>query len=121
MQTIWGLFKEYAQAKTAVAELELNEFPAAEINAIVQVMIAKDQMPVDLNKIRVAVAGQFGGALLRGLDRLVGGEEPVPVADVGQVSAAGELATLLVKAAIAPRATDGSRKGALVEFGVPAA
>src|SRR5206468_3620985 len=118
LATIWGLFDEYEDAEAALAELNRLEVPAEARNAILQESVAKNRSPVDLNKVGVAAAGQFGDRLLSGLDRLVLNQRPVPLTDVGEVYAGGQLATIMTDAAVAPGQPAGL-KAALVAFGVP--
>src|SRR5206468_1070636 len=79
LATNWGLFDEYEDAEAALAELNRLEVPAEARNAILQESVAKNRSPVDLNKVGVAAAGQFGDRLLSGLDRLVLNQRPVPL------------------------------------------
>jgi hypothetical protein len=118
MKTVFASFSDYASANTAVDELQERGFSLEEMNALVLEDVAKRQMATDQSEVNVDVTDEVGDVELHGLDRLVGGEQPVQAPEVGRVYAAGELATLLAK----QFSGAGTRifTEILQEFGVPA-
>jgi hypothetical protein len=119
MKTVFGLFDSYEKAEEAVTALVKKEFSEAEMNAIVQEETAKSAMEVNLEKVGVAMTEKVGAKNVGGLDALVGGQQPVTVPSVGEVYAAGEMATIVAKTAAAPGTDPGEFQAVLVEFGVP--
>jgi hypothetical protein len=119
MKTIFGLFESYQEAQTITRELLDQNFPIEEMNVIIQEKVAKEDMQVSLEKANVAVTDEIGEQTLQGLDRLLGGQQPVTLPVLEDVYAAGKLATILAKTAAAPGAADGGLKAALIDFNVP--
>lgn len=103
MKTIFTLFDSETAAETAVAKLRDEGYDFAKINAVVQ-------------------AGQADNAITNDnapkLHHLLQGQQPVVLPDVGEVYAAGPLATTLVRTAAAPGAVDGGLAAALVDFNI---
>lgn len=118
METIFALFADYASAREAVEELRERGFRVEEMNAIIYAEVARGAMDVNPRTADVRASKALGERTLRGLDRLLATEQPVPLPPVGDVLAAGELANLVVAAAGAPDA-EGGLTAALVDFGVP--
>lgn len=117
MKTIFASFDNYASSRDAVNALLDEDFSLAEMNALVLADVAKREMETNQAKVHVNVTDEVGDVALHGLDRLVGGEQPVQAPQVGQVYAAGELATLLVNQFAG--AGGNSFTDILQEFGVP--
>lgn len=118
METIFALFADYASAREAVEELRERGLRVEEMNAIIYAEVARGAMDVNLRTADVQASDELGKRTLRGLDRLLATEQPVPLPPVGDVLAAGELANFVVAAAGAPDA-EGGFAAALVDFGVP--
>jgi hypothetical protein len=118
VKTIFGLFENYEDARTAVGELLKKKFDEEEMNAIVLEEIAKDSMEVNLGTVSVEATEKVGEKTVQGLDYLIGVQQPLKIPGVGEVYAAGELAMMLSKTAAAPDAVSGSLKAALIDFGV---
>ena len=75
-------------------------------------------MDVYWEKVSVRVTDSVGEQTLRGLDRLLGGEQPITVLEAGSVFAAGEMATVLVKTATSPQIGSIGLRGALISLNV---
>ncbi|HEX6383789.1 MAG TPA: hypothetical protein VF177_03885 [Anaerolineae bacterium] len=118
MQTVFAMFDNYEDARAAVNTLLARYFDEEEINAMAQVQIAKERIEANLETIDVEVTDEVGRKTVRGLDAMLGRQQPVQITDVGNVYAAGSLATLLARTASAPDAADGGLKGALMDFNV---
>lgn len=118
MRTIFALFDGYPKARQAVEELRERGFRVEEMNAIIHAEVARGAMDLNLRTADVRASEDLGERTLRGLDRLLATEQPVPLPPVGDVLAAGELANFVVAAAGAPDA-EGGFTAALVDFGVP--
>ena len=120
MKTVFALFDDFRKANGAVTQLQEHDFSLDEMNALVMENVAKTQMEGNLAKVNVNVTDEVGASSeeLHGLARLVGGEQPVSVPNIGNVYAAGKLATILAKSFSGPDST--SLPEALEEFGVPA-
>jgi hypothetical protein len=119
MKTVFGLFSDYTQAQAAIDLLQAEGFNQDEMNVIVQTEIARDSMDVDLERAKVQVTSKVGQKTIHGLDAMLAGEQSVTVPDVGEVFAAGELATLLVRTAAAPGEADHGLKRTLIDFNIP--
>lgn len=120
VKTVFGLFETYEAARAAVDELQEAGAEISEMNAIVKSRVAKTAMDIDLRAAGVAVTDEVGEQTLKGLDRLVGGEQPVNLPGLGNIYAAGEIATFIAKAALRRREGDQGLEPALREFDVPA-
>lgn len=118
MKTIFGLFGAYPDAQAAVNALLDEDFDEGEMNLIVQTEIAKDNMDVDLNRVKVEATAEIGRKTVTGLEAMLAGEQPVNLPDVGNVYAAGELATIMTSTAAMPGETDNGLESALVDFNV---
>lgn len=118
MKTIFGIFDSYPAAKSAVDTLLGQDFTSDELNALVQEEIAKEQSAVNFEVADVQATDEVGEKTLHGLDYLIAGEQPVDIPDVGEVLAAGELGTMLAKAAAVPGEVDGGLRKALADFSV---
>ena len=119
MKTFFGLVHGYEQGDAAVRALLKGGFESESINAVLLETIAKNGMDAGLNRIKVDKSEELGQPGAHGLDGLLGGEQALPVPDVGRVFAAGELANLLTNMATLPGTADGGLKGALIEFNLP--
>jgi hypothetical protein len=119
MKTIFWLFENYAEAKAAVAELSARGFDETEMNAIALAEVVKDVVDVNWKAVEVQVTDKIGEQTLEGLDRLFGGEQPAKGLDVGKVFAAGTLATLVTKTALAFGGKEGGFRDALADLNVP--
>ncbi|MGD8466476.1 MAG: hypothetical protein PVI09_21690 [Anaerolineae bacterium] len=118
MKTIFWLFEDYEQARTAVSVLLDKGLTEGNMNAIIGEEIAKRAMEINWEKAPVQVTDEVGRQTLQGLDRLLAGEQPVQLPGVGEVYAAGELATIVAKTASSTRGTDGGLRSALADFQV---
>jgi hypothetical protein len=115
MQSVFGLFADYENGKAAVEDLLEAGFEQEEMNAILDVEVAKNHLEVDLDRVDVTASEELDGTE-GGLDIVLGTERPVAAPGVGEVYAAGKLATILVKAAAAP--DTGDMESALIDFNV---
>ena len=118
MKTIFAMFDNYEDASAAVNRLLEGNVDEEEINAIAQAQVAKDRIDANLETVAVDVTDEVGRQTVYGLDAMLGRQQPVRISDVGNVYAAGSLATLLARTASVPDAADGTLKGALMDFNV---
>lgn len=118
METIFGLIRDYDQGDAAVRALLEGGFEPDQINVVLLESIAKNGMEAGQNRIKVEKSEAHGEPGTHGLDGLLGGEQVVRVQDVGEIYAAGELATVLTKTASVPGTVNGGLRSALVEFNV---
>jgi hypothetical protein len=118
MMTIFGLYRTYEDAGAVVDELMDVGAEVGELNVLVQAGAAKAAMEIDQGRAGVAVTDKVGEVELEGLDRLVAGEQPVPVPGLGPVYAAGELATFMVTSAQQRHDEEPALEAALREFGL---
>jgi hypothetical protein len=116
MKTIFGLFERYEDARSTVDDLMEMGLSEGEIDVLVQAEVAKEGMDLNLEKARVRATDQVGQKQVRGLDAFLGTQLPVSIPVIGEVYAAGDLATMLAKTAM-PEG-EGSLEGALVDYGV---
>lgn len=119
MKTIFALFGSYDAAHGAVESLLEREFGESEMNAIALAPTVKENMDVDLHAVDVQKSEEVGGKTAQGLAALFGGEQPVHVGEMGDLLAAGELATLMTTRAAATNNGGPPMQEALEEFGVP--
>ena len=75
-------------------------------------------MEIDRGQAGVDVTDKVGEVALHGLDRLVAGQQSVPVPGLGDIYAAGELATFIMTSAQERREEGPSMEVALREFGL---
>jgi hypothetical protein len=118
MKSIFGMFERYEDARATIDTLLDQGFEQDAVNVIVLEEIADDLMQVNQSQIDVKVTDEVGEKTAQGLDPLLGVQHPIDIPRVGQVYAAGELATVLAKTAAAPGAVDDGLEAALVDFGV---
>ena len=115
MQSVFGLFADYENGATAVEDLLEAGFEREEMNAIMDVEVAKTYLEVDLDQVDAAASDELDGTGA-GLDVMLGKERPVAAPGVGEVYAAGQLATMLIKTAAAP--DTGDVEVAMIDFDV---
>jgi len=115
MESVFGLFTEYVKGKAAVEELLEAGFEQEEMNAVLDVEVVKNHLEVDMDRVDVAASEELEG-IRAGLDIMLGTEQPVAAPGVGEVYAAGQLATILVKTAAGPDTAD--TEVALIDFNV---
>jgi len=115
MQSVFSLFEAYEDCEEALDDLVDRGFDEEEINVIVDEEVTKTHLDIDLDRVDVKATDELGEEV-KGLDILLGVEQPVVVPGLGDVYAAGDVATVLVKTAAGP--DTGGLVGALVEFGV---
>lgn len=116
MKSIFSLFEQYQHCEAAVDDLLQAGFEQEEFNVIVSAKVAKTHLDVDLDAVDVKATDEVGQET-KGLDVLLGVEQPIDVPRLGRVYAAGEIATIMAKAVEAPRT--GTVDETLEEFGVP--
>lgn len=116
MKSIFALFETYEDCEAAVDELLGQGFDDEEMNVVVDEEVAKTHLDVDLEAVDLKATDEYGEEA-EGLDIILGTEQPLAIYPLGDVYAAGQLATILAKTAAAP--DTGGFKGALVEFDVP--
>ena len=96
-----------------------QDFDADEMNVIVLEEVAKGNIDTDWKKLNVAVTDEVGEQTVQGLTRLLGGEQAIKLANMEDIYAAGELATVLARTASAQSAEGVGLKASLVDFNVP--
>ena len=111
MQIILAVFPKFDDAKEAVRYMLTENVEESDINAVTQDWVFKSHTDADLGAINVEIT-----QMPPGLERILGGEQPIDLPDTGSVYAAGKKATVLAK-----NATDSGSgfKVTLQEFGVP--
>jgi hypothetical protein len=114
MEAIFGLFRTYEQARTAVALLLERRFRPESMNVIVQDSVVKDWLRGQLGRVNV-----LASELKPGLDRIMAGEQPLNIPDVGNVFAAGAGATTLAKTASLAESRSEGLEATLEAFGLP--
>lgn len=117
MKSIFALFTTYEDIRETVDELIAAGFDEGEMNVIVDEEVAKGHLDVNLQRVDVKATDELGQETT-GLDVMLGVEQPVEVPRMGQVYAAGEIATILARTAASPGG--GSVEDTMEEFGVPA-
>ncbi len=120
MKTIFALLDTYEEAKEAVNALMQGGIQVEEMNALVQTQIAKSAMDINLAQAGVAVTDAVGEQRLEGLDRLIAGEQSISLPGLGDMYAAGDVATLMAKAALGRRDEERGLTAAMREFQLPA-
>ncbi|MGC9349540.1 MAG: hypothetical protein ACP5JG_15485 [Anaerolineae bacterium] len=120
MMTVFALVDTYRAAKALVDELMGAGIDVEDMNVIVKSEVAKSAMDhVDFSQMGVDVTNEVGEQRYQGLDYLIVGEQAVELVGLGDVFAAGELATLMATAATRPRDEAGTAMAAaLQEFSV---
>ena len=118
-KTIFALFDSYSDAKAALDSLVEHDFSEDEMNVLVREQLAKEQMEVDLHEVDIQKSDEVGEVTIRGLPRLLGGQQPVHLPGVGDVLAAGNVATVMARTASSTGTADVGLKQALVEMNVP--
>lgn len=120
MKTLFTLFTDYADADAAVAEMTDQGLRWQDMNAVVRADVATSAMDVSQRRANVEVTDEIGdGITAKGLDRILGGEQPVVLSDLGRVLAGGEEATMVVKSAQAEGRSRRNLVHVLEEFEVP--
>lgn len=121
MQTIFSVFPNFADADAAVHELQEQGVNRENINVLVHAQLAKSNLDeVNLARVHVDTTGAIGQQELSGLALLVLNERPVEVRGLGQVYAAGQMATILANSTVASNQTGEDVESILVTYGVPA-
>lgn len=123
MRTVFGLFSTYEDARDAVVELLDNRIDRWDIHAVMQKLAAENATAEqDRSRVKVEKSIPVTGSELRGLDRMIAGMKAVRLPEVGEVYAAGDLASHLVRTAMtSTNGAGGSMKAALVDAGIGAA
>ena len=118
MATIFGLFAQYDAANAAVETLQSSGFDMAEINVIVQEGVVRNELDGALGSANTAVTDDVGDQTLFGLDKIIGGHQPMVAAGIGDAYAVGSIATTMIKTASANGAVEGDLQAAMVDFGI---
>ena len=118
MRTIFALFDNFQNARVAVRKLLAKGTDRSAFNVIILEQVARDEMDINFHTVDVDITSDVGTVTEFGLDRLLGGEQAVIIPNVGEILAAGELATMLAKTASDPDAVGGSFERALEDFDV---
>jgi hypothetical protein len=119
VQTIFGVFKDFAQADNAVHELQDKHFPKEALNVLVHEQAAKSNLDeVNLARVHVDATDTIGEKELSGLALLVLNERPVTVRGLGPVYAAGQMATILASSATTTDQGGEDAQSILTSYGV---
>ncbi|NPV09836.1 MAG: hypothetical protein HPY83_17985 [Anaerolineae bacterium] len=118
MRTVFGLFRSYEDAETAVHDLLHRRFDPEQINVVAQGHAATSHIRQTPERDQLDLTESLGGTAF-GLDRLLAGKQSVAVRDAGELLAAGDLAVTLVRTASAPGAAGEGLRMALLDLGVP--
>lgn len=113
VKPVFSLFLDYEDCEVAFDSMIHQGFDEADMNVIVKEEVAKTQFDVDLSRVDVKATDELG-AKQTGLDVFLGTEQPVPVAEIGSVYAAGDVATIVAKTAASP--DGGGLRNALTDF-----
>jgi hypothetical protein len=121
VKVIYALFKTYPEAREAANALLERGFEAGEMNALVHEEV-RDQQELGAGLQRTHEALSAADAAtgrtppLRGLDRLLADQRPVEISGAGTVVAGGNLANLLVRAALDPSGPGPGLAPSLAQF-----
>lgn len=117
MKSVFSLFKDYAQARSAVTSLMEHGFREKEINAVVDAATGeqslKDVRHAKPSREPDAKSEALGGRSLFGLDAIIAGQQPVHIPDAGMLRVGGEMATIVLKEA---KGTDSSLARTLADL-----
>jgi hypothetical protein len=122
MKTVFTAFPTYQKAKDVVDLLLQEGMNETEINAIVAVKVVKGSADINWETIHTELSGKLASRrAVHGLDAIIGREvQGINLSDTGEVYAAGELATLLARAAADKyKQSGGSLRNILLESGLP--
>ncbi len=100
MKSVFALFLEYEDCEAAFDEMIREGFDQQGINVITKEEVAKTHMDIDLERVHVKATDELGSEST-GLDIQLGTQQPVKLGEVGRVYAAGDMATIIAKAAAA--------------------
>ena len=115
MKSVFAIFDSYSEAKEAVNALLNSDFPIAEINGVAQDEVIRANLDENPQTVPTIAASEQLDGSVDGIEALFGGEQPVQISPLGDVLAAGELATIMTKQS--PEST--GFQDALTDFGVP--
>lgn len=120
MVTIFGLFPNYDDADAVVNGLLDDGFDPEEINVIVLETVAKNALDErNLQKIKVEKTDAVGSQKVFGLAKMIGGQQPTRINEVGPVYAVGSLASVLARTAAVSDSDIGGLGATLVDFDLP--
>ena len=119
MQVIYALFERYTDAQESFEALRKQGYDQDAMNVVVQTKVAKEYIDLDMSRVAVNVTDAVGEKTVQGFAPFLAVQRPVPLPGTGDVYAAGDLATLLVKAATAYAPDSGALGTALKDL-VPA-
>lgn len=119
MQVIYALFERYADARESFEELREQGYDPDEMNVVIQAKVAKEYINLDMSRVAVNVTDAVGEKTAQGFAPFLAVQRPIPLPGIGEVYAAGELATILVKTATAHTPGAEGLKTALQDFMPP--
>ncbi len=105
MKTVFALFKDYQNAEEAVDRLLERGFSQEEMNIIVQESTVDNFIDTNQRTANVNKTSKLGQETLFGLDQMLAGRQPVATTDAGKVRAAGDVASVMTRMAVAPGST----------------
>ncbi len=121
MQTIFSQFTDFMDADAAVRELHANGIKSDSMNVLVHAQQAKSNLEdVNFARANVDSSDAVGEQELSGLALLVANKQPVELRGLGQVYAAGQMATILASSTVANSQSGDDVESVLVSYGVPA-
>ena len=121
MKVIYALLKTYPDAREAVDLLLERGFEEQEMNAIVQEDVRdRQELGAELQRTHEALSAAYAATgrkpTLNGLDRLLADQRPIDLPGAGSVVAGGNLANLMVRAALDPSGPGPGLSPSLAEF-----
>lgn len=85
MNTIFGLFSNYQDAQQATIQLLNGPVSGKDINVMVNADAARQAMPLKRRTAAIDASDEIGQRALIGLDALLGRQQPLTIAGVGNV------------------------------------
>lgn len=119
MKTVFALFEDYQDAEDAVKQLLELGFDQEDMNVIVQETEYDNDTDINQRTADVHKTPALGEQTLYGLDQILAGRQPVATTEIGRVRAAGNIATMITRTAVAP-GTSMEFESVLQDFGVHA-
>ncbi len=118
MQTVFGYFENFDDARAAVAELQARGFHNEQMNIIAQQDIVKSSIKGNRKRVKANQPEKVGSITVAGIESLLGNLQPMKTNDLGKIYAVGELAPVMVKTDISTEENSEGIKQAMIDFGL---
>lgn len=118
VRTIFALLASTDDAKGAVNQLLQEGFAEEEINVVVEMERAKEELDIEHQRAKVEATDAVGEKRLKGLEALLAGQQPNSLNHLEDVYVVGEFMQIVVKDAANLRSGPTSFQRALEEMGV---